>query len=131
MYSQDFRAKIKEAYERLKNFRLVGRKFDVSHQTVKYIVENDPAREKKKRGPKFSLTRGQELAIKREVRKANSEGARVTARTVKENCAISNLSLVSVRRNLKRLGFKQQVHNQEIVLTRAHKQKKIGIRLRN
>lgn len=47
MFSNEFKAKIKESYSQLKNLRAVARNFNVSHQTVKYIVESNEAIESK------------------------------------------------------------------------------------
>lgn len=127
MFSQDLRDKIKEAYALLKNYRQVGRNFNISHQTVKYIVEKDDTQPKKKRGPKFTLTRAQELSMKREVRKCNATGTRVTASLVKRNCAIDSLCAESVRLNLRRLGFKHREVKQSIVLSRQHKEKRVEL----
>jgi len=47
MFSEDLKRKIREAYAHLGNYRLVGRNFSVSHQTVKYIVDNHDRDDKK------------------------------------------------------------------------------------
>lgn len=127
MFSDDLKAKIRAAFDQLGNYRQVGRNFNISHQSVKYIVGTDENRPKKKRGPKFTLSRSQQTAIKREIRKCNSDGRRVTARSLKENLNLSNLSLVSVRRNVRRLGFEHKQVNQTIVLSAKHKQRRVEL----
>lgn len=127
MFSKDLHTKIKEAFEKLGNLRQVGRNFGVSHQTVKYIVETDQDKPKKKRGRKFKLNRAQTLAIRREVRKANDEGRKLTAQKVKELCSIDNLCSESVRLNLRRLHFVHKDAFQTIVLTKKHKQRRVEL----
>lgn len=127
MFSEDLRRKIREAFEEDQNYRAVGRKFNISHQTVKYIVENDYGKEKDKRGPKFKLDRHQELAIRRETRRLNEEQEKVTASKIQSNLSLNCLSLVSLRRNMRRLGFTHKLAKQKIVLTKEHKKRRLDI----
>jgi len=115
------------SYQTHRNFRQVGRIFGLSHQTVQYIVHNDSNRVKAKRGPKFRLSRDQELAIRREVRRRNSEGIQVKANSIREACSIKNLTTDSVRLNMKRLGFVYTHAKQAILLTRNHKQRRVAL----
>lgn len=121
------RAKIKEAYSSLGSFRQVGRNFNISHQAVDYIVTNDYDRPKKKRGPKFSLSRSQELAIKREVCQANLDGRRVTAASAQAACDLGGMSTEGARLNMARLGFHHRTIQQSIVLTKTHKLKRLAL----
>lgn len=91
------------------------------------MVNNDPDKTKKKRGPKFTLTRSEEVAMKRECRRLNAEGARITARRIKESCAIDHLYAESVRLNLFRLGIKHRDVKQSIVLTRSHRERRVEL----
>lgn len=109
------RLKIREAYREKQNYREVGRIFNISHQSVKYVVENDYYRPKEKRGTKLSATKSEELAIKRDVRRLNDEEAKVTAIKVMENLSIDNISERTMRRNLSRLGFTNNKASQTIL----------------
>lgn len=126
MFSDDLRAKIREAYEEKRNYREVGRMFNISHQSVKYVIENDYNKTKEKRGTKLITTKSEELSIRREVRRLNDEGEKVTAKKVMENLDISNISDRTMRRNLSRLGFSNLKASQTIVLTSKHMKERLS-----
>lgn len=125
VYSEDLRQKVKDAYEDKKNLRQVGRDFKMSHQAVKYIVENDYNRDKDKRGPKFKTSKSEITSIKREVRRLNSDDEKVTAKKVMNNLEINNVSDRTMRRNLDRIGFEHQTVKKTIDLTNGHKKNRV------
>lgn len=126
MFSEDLRLKIREAYELKKSYRQVGRDFNISHQSVKYIVENDYNRSKEKRGPEIKTKREEIKNIKREVRRMNNEGEKVTARKVMTNLEIDNISDRTMRRNLGRIGFDHNKAAQSIPLTAEQRKKRVA-----
>jgi len=127
MFSKDLREKIREAYSRLKNYRQVGRNFGISHQTVKYIVENHDNDNKKKRGPKSKVNRHYETAIKREIRKANAEGRKISSKDIQENCDLGHISDRTIRRTIARIGFKYNKVKQSLVLTKNHRLRRLEL----
>lgn len=125
VYSKDLIDKIRQKYDEKKSYRAVGRDFDLSHQTVKYMVHNDYDKEKETRGPKPKATTYQQTAIKREVRRLNDDGNKVTARKVIDNLKIDNFSERTMRRNLTRGGFRHKTAKQDIELTAQHKKNRV------
>lgn len=125
MFGEDLKQKIREAYEAKKNYRQVGRDFNISHQSVKYVVENDYGRVKDKRGPQFKASRPEMTAIKREVRSMNDEGQKVTARKVMNNLEIDNYTDRTMRRNLQRVGFQHKKATQSIDLSAKDRKKRV------
>lgn len=85
-------------------------------------MENDHDREKGKRGPQFKASRQDLTSMKREVRRMNDEGQKVTAKKVMDNLDIDNCSDRTMRRNLRRVGFEHKTAKQSIDLTSKHKE---------
>lgn len=125
VFSEDLREKIRDSFRDTKNYRETGRRFNISHQSVKYVVENDYEREKDKPGPSRKIDDYQMMSIKREVRKAGNEGQKVTARKIKENLQIDDVSERTIRRTLSRAGFDHQDQRQMIQLTAEHKRNRV------
>lgn len=127
MYSKDLCAKIREIYTQHQNYRTVGRILNIPHTTVMRIVKKKPGKQLKKRGPKFRLTKYQELTIKRAIRQANENGTRLSARKIKELATITNVCTEAIRLNVLRLGFEHTNVKQRIKLTREQRELRVAL----
>jgi len=126
MYSKDFVEKVRELYEKKKNYREVATALNMSHSSVIYMVKNKYERIKKQRGPKRLVNNREKTKIKKEVRRLKSENHRVTANKVKDNCGI-DASIRTVQRELSRLGFGYKNIPKKLPLTKRHKDKRVEL----
>lgn len=123
MYSDDIIQKVRELYTIHNNYRKVSSLINIPESTVRYMVNNDYTKKKKKSGRKNLITRRDEVKIKREVRNLNSRGERASARKILQNLNL-HVSLRSVHRILNKLNFKYESAKKEIKLTKIHKKKR-------
>ena len=109
MYSKDFVEKVRELYEKKKNYREVATALNMSHSSVIYMVKNKYERIKKQRGPKRLDNNREKTKIKKEGRRLKSE----------------NHS--TVQRELSRLGFGYKNIPKKLPLTKKHKDKRVEL----
>lgn len=96
----------------------------LSKATVQFVVKNNYNKKKKKTGPKRKLNKAALLRMKRQVEMINQSGCKVSSRKIKNECEL-NVSLRTVQRSLKSLGYIYKKASQEIMLTQQHKMQRV------
>lgn len=104
MYSKDLIEKVRELYSVNKSYRKVGSLLKMDWTTVRYMVNNDYSRLKRKRGPKKMITPREERLIKREIKRLQGSNQKVFASKIRTNCKIE-AKVRTVERSLKALGL--------------------------
>lgn len=126
MYSKDLRLKISEAYDIYKSYRAVAKIFNIHHFTVKRIVENLYVEEKEKPGPKKITTRRDESNIKKAVNRISGQGAKVTARKVKNESGLNAISTRTMQRRLKDMDLTYGNAKIKIIHSKIHKENRLS-----
>ncbi len=72
--------------------------------SVRYVVNNNYDKPKKKRGPKFKITSSEKIKIKKELKNLKNQNQKVTAKKIKTNCNIDT-NIRTIQRSLSKLGF--------------------------
>jgi transposase/YHS domain-containing protein len=126
MHNEELIAKVKQLYEKHKNYHKVARILSESYTSVRFMVLNDYSKPKAKRGPKQKISPREKTRIKREIRKLSGEGERVTAKKLKDTLQIK-ASLRTIQRNAKRQGFKYQKAVKKINLSPSHKKRRLEL----
>ena len=126
MHSEELILKVREQYQKIKCIREVARNFGLSPSSVKYMVENNYERRKKRRGPKPILTTRDTMHLTREVRRLGQQGERVTATKLLKNLDL-DCSDQTLRRKLSSLNLKYRNMKKEIRLTATHKAKRLEL----
>jgi hypothetical protein len=80
----------------------------------------------KKRGPKFTINKGQNLLIKRTISKLKENKKKVNSSKLKKECDL-NVSVWTIQRHLRRSGLKYKNIPSKIYLSRKHKEKRVEI----
>lgn len=116
MIPKDTRRKIKARYKRVGSYRAVGKQFDVSAITVKRIVLDLRVKHKQKMGRKKITTNSEESAIKKTAKKIAKSGEKVTAKRVRDESGLAQVSLKTIARRLTSMTFgspkARQISNQ-------------------
>lgn len=126
MISDEIKSLIYDRYEELGSYRKVAAMFNVSHGSVRNIVQNRGKTNLAKRGPK-KTTKRDETRIKRTVSKLTEIGGRVTATKVQDKCELDHISTRTVRRRLSAIGLKHMSASSRIVLSKLHKDKRVEL----
>ena len=127
MLTEREKLNVKAKYEELGTYRGVARLLGIIDRTVKRVVENLHIKDKKAPGPKKKVTTRQVKSITRNVRALIAKEQKVTARKVQFECALTHVSRRTVQRQLKSTGYNYKEAQRSIVLSAAHKQKRVEI----
>lgn len=125
MLDQGLKRLILNQYSEYKSYRKVAQNCQVSPNTVRNLVLGLHKEDKKRPGPKPLINRRQKVNIKRKVDGLVSAGQQVTARKVMDECAIDNASVRTVRRTLRSMRFVYKEAQIKVVLSPAHRKKRV------
>lgn len=126
MHSEEMIEKVRKLYKKHKSYREVARKLEIDHSSVRYMINNDYTRTKKKCGPRKKISNRELTKIKKEVRRLKSENQRVFASKIKSNCSI-DANIRTIQRELAYLGFGYKNVSKKLPLTKTHKQKRVEL----
>ena len=124
MHTKEFIDKVRMQFFQLGNYRKVARNLNLAPSSVKYIVENDYDKYKSKRGPKKIISNKENSLIRREVNRLKQQKEKVTSTKVLRNLNIS-CSPKTIQRELRTMNFIYKKNKKKIVLSFAHKEKRI------
>lgn len=108
MISDEIRKLIRHRYQELGSYRKVAELFEVSHGSVRNIIQNRRKSGPDKRGPEPKLTSRDQSRIKRTVSRLSATGAQVTAARVRAECSLDKVTTRTVQRRLRATGLGQQ-----------------------
>ena len=126
MYPKAIRDKVLELFDFHQNYAHVADILRLPKSSVRSIVTTDTNRPKKKRGKKFLLNSRDNTRIKRAVRALNSRNERASAAKLKSYLELQ-VSVRTIQRALKRLGFAYKSAENKIELTKKHKQQRLEL----
>lgn len=127
MYNKDRVADIKRLYELHKSYGEVSRILNIPKMTVSRIVQRDPNKPKGQRGPLRLITDRKNVIIKKYIRNCNKTKEKANARKVQTNCNLSDVSIRTVQRHVRRLKFKTKPVKKDIILSKFHKSERVRI----
>ncbi|XP_074599799.1 uncharacterized protein LOC141854134 [Brevipalpus obovatus] len=113
MYPMELIDKVKAYFEKVKCLQKTAQVFDLPLSTTEYMVKNDYGKKKKRRGRRSVLSPRENLQIKREVKRLETDQERVTARKVKENCNLT-CHQKTVERRLKKMNMKYKNNTKKL-----------------
>jgi len=126
MHTTELIDKVRELYKDCQNFRKIARDLKMDHSVVRYMVNNNYNRAKKKRGPKKKIDKRSNLRIKKEVRRLQGDSQKITANKIKINCDV-DASVRTIQKALSVLGFGYGKVPKKLPLKPAHKTKRVEL----
>jgi transposase len=120
MHSSAIIALVKQKHKDGKSLRVIAEETGLQKATVQYMVKNAYGRMKRKTGVQKKITKRLQVRVKRACEQMLQSGEKVTARKIREECAL-DASRRTVQRFLKSTGYRYKKARHEILLSAKHK----------
>ena len=124
MVSNELVRAIKLDYKQTSSYRRTAKNFKISKSQIQRICTDQVNKPQKKRGPKLKIAPREETRIKKVIRSEINLGHRVTCKKIKDEAGL-DVSLSTLDRQVKRMGFHYDHFIKTLPLIRKHKQDRV------
>lgn len=127
MISDDIKAIVRRLSGEGQTYRQIAKTVNIAPNSARNIILELSKKCKAKTGPKSKLNSSCLISIKRTAASILATGAKVTANKIRTNCDLLDVTPRTVRRALAKLGFGYKTAKSEIILTKAHKARRLEL----